>query len=464
MYRSNEMSDDDSMIMMTAVKHKGRSASVCYPPGPLTRPPLIDHHHHRNAVDAEKLSPPITPPATSGGNGDKHYGGRHHPATRTQSARLTNAKSVRRRFQFGDRATDGQNVKPGTSDPRLNEPSGSGTSSPVTVRRRGSQRRVNSMYHSPGQRKSAAYLDIPKQNSVASSPEPPDENSYRLRSFSYTSKGIVNRGDSFRKKHHRSNSIVLSGQQDQKCNDPTASAEVGTSQADDKNVAVGGGIASRPEPEVTSYNVYVLGAKGVGKTSLISQFMTSEAINAYDRQRDAPSQQTVSIMLNGIESELCFHELKNSKSLYQKKSEADAFLVMYSVVDKTTFQRAEAEINRLHDTEWSPNRSIILVGNKIDLARSRTVSVQDGKCLACTFRIKFTEISVVINHNVDELLVGILTQIRLKKDHSDHDPSTNTWYKGRGITRATMKARQMITWIFGKEDTKFKNCENLNTL
>lgn len=97
--------------------------------------------------------------------------------------------------------------------------------------------------------------------------------------------GIVNRGDSFRKKHHRSNSIVLSGQQDQKCNDPTASAEVGTSQADDKNVAVGGGIASRPEPEVTSYNVYVLGAKGVGKTSLISQFMTSEAINAYDRQR-----------------------------------------------------------------------------------------------------------------------------------------------------------------------------------
>lgn len=126
MYRSNEMSDDDSMIMMTAVKHKGRSASVCYPPGPLTRPPLIDHHHHhRNAVDAEKLSPPITPPATSGGgNGDKHYGGRHHPATRTQSARLTNAKSVRRRFQFGDRAIDGQNVKPGSSDPRLNEPSG----------------------------------------------------------------------------------------------------------------------------------------------------------------------------------------------------------------------------------------------------------------------------------------------------------------------------------------------------
>ena len=40
----------------------------------------------------------------------------------------------------------------------------------------------------------------------------------------------------------------------------------------------------------------------------------------------------------------------------------------------------------------------------------------DGRCLACAYRAKFMEISVVINHNVDELLVGILTQIRLKEE------------------------------------------------
>lgn len=42
----------------------------------------------------------------------------------------------------------------------------------------------------------------------------------------------------------------------------------------------------------------------------------------------------------------------------------------------------------------------------------------DGKCLACTFRAKFIEVSVGINHNVDELLAGTLTQIRLKKEHN----------------------------------------------
>lgn len=42
----------------------------------------------------------------------------------------------------------------------------------------------------------------------------------------------------------------------------------------------------------------------------------------------------------------------------------------------------------------------------------------DGKCLACTYRAKFIEVSVGINHNVDELLAGTLTQIRLKKEQN----------------------------------------------
>jgi GTPase SAR1 family protein len=36
---------------------------------------------------------------------------------------------------------------------------------------------------------------------------------------------------------------------------------------------------------VFTYRVAMIGAQGVGKTALVSQFMTSECINAYDRQR-----------------------------------------------------------------------------------------------------------------------------------------------------------------------------------
>lgn len=96
------------------------------------------------------------------------------------------------------------------------------------------------------------------------------------------------------------------------------------------------------------------------------------------------------------------------------------------------------------------------------------VHAPDGKCLACTYRAKFAEISVGINHNIDDLLVGILSQIRLKviqsQSASGASGDADHWYKSRGVVRASMKARQMLTWLFGKEDRKFKNCENLHVL
>ncbi|PSN37506.1 hypothetical protein C0J52_19977, partial [Blattella germanica] len=179
---------------------------------------------------------------------------------------------------------------------------------------------------------------------------------------------------------------------------------------------------------------------------------------------DTPREQSVFIMLNGEESELYFINLANTKVELDRSNPPDAFVVMYSVIDKASFQKAETELARLQDWELLRSRPAILVGNKVDLVRSRAVSTQDGKCLACMYRAKFIEISVGISHNVDELLVGILNQIRLKLQHASDRESSAHWYKSRGVVRASMKARQMFTWLFGKEDSKFKNCENLHVL
>lgn len=59
-----------------------------------------------------------------------------------------------------------------------------------------------------------------------------------------------------------------------------------------------------------------------------------------------------------------------------KNHPPDAFVVLYSVVDKASFLKAETELNRLQDTDLLRSRPVILVGNKIDLARSRAVSTQ----------------------------------------------------------------------------------------
>lgn len=54
----------------------------------------------------------------------------------------------------------------------------------------------------------------------------------------------------------------------------------------------------------------------------------------------------------------------------------DGFLVIYSVVDKASFTRAEYFLSFLQDMDLLRSRCCILVGNKIDLARSRAISSQ----------------------------------------------------------------------------------------
>lgn len=50
--------------------------------------------------------------------------------------------------------------------------------------------------------------------------------------------------------------------------------------------------------------------------------------------------------------------------------------MIYSVVDKSSFTRAEYFLSLLQDMDLLRSRGCILVGNKIDLARSRAISSQ----------------------------------------------------------------------------------------
>ncbi|XP_018324105.1 uncharacterized protein LOC108736243 [Agrilus planipennis] len=420
------MTDDRSH----ATRSKGRSASIC-----ATSSTSMDALHSLAA--AKGASATSTDHGTSSGRPRR-------PAARSQSAKLVSGRSIKRKtVQASGSAYAEVGKSHCNSEPKLAHDQARVTPdvSP-NIRRKGSTRRGTSVY----QRKSTTLLDVPVESRSSSANnierrEGEDEDSYRLRSFSFTSKGIVNRGDSFRRRKSRSNSVCPPN---------------------------GGPVPNEKQQptttnEVSKYVVALIGAQGVGKTSLISQFMTSECINAYDSSKDALGQQTVSIMLNGEESDLVFQNVANPREI-DRAHPPDAFVVVYSVVDKASFLKAEAEMTRLQDADLLRSRPAILVANKIDLARSRAVSTQDGKCLACTYRAKFIEVSVGINHNVDELLVGILTQIRLKSFHVEDKDHGQQWYKSRGVVRASMKARQMFTWIFGKEDSKFKNCENLHIL
>ena len=113
------------------------------------------------------------------------------------------------------------------------------------------------------------------------------------------------------------------------------------------------------------------------------------------------------------------------------KHDPEAYMVVLAVDDKTSLDQAERILAYLRMSGVMEDKAVILVANKTDLVRNRVVKPAVGKSLAVHYNIKYIETSpgkmtcyvseltlssnTGINHNVDELLVGVLTQIRLRR-------------------------------------------------
>nr|XP_031839144.1 GTP-binding protein Rit2 [Nomia melanderi] len=340
----------------------------------------------------------------------------------------------------------------------------------------------------PGSRSSGRpnYLCLPQQRSrVASMPNTGvEEEYYRLRHFSITGQGVVNRGDSLKSRRSRSNNSVASSN--------SSTEHLTASYPGSARNSAAGSLASSRESSAsqgsTPYRVLMLGAPAVGKSSLVSQFMTSEYLHAYDTSIDDESgEKTVSVLLAGEESELTFIDHTCAEMTPESciaTYEPHAYCVVYSTTDRASVCVAEEVLHTLWRSDHVSARAVILVGNKVDLVRSRLVSTAEGKSMATSYDCKFIETSVGINHNVDELLVGLLTQIRLKLENPERArdlfrkrsrknrsksplgscSENNSPKKYRGSrTSTSLKVRNLLGKVWAR-DSKSKSCENLHVL
>ncbi|XP_059614332.1 uncharacterized protein LOC132260315 isoform X2 [Phlebotomus argentipes] len=284
----------------------------------------------------------------------------------------------------------------------------------------------------PGSRASGRpnQLSLPQQRSrVASMPNTGvEEEYYRLRHFSITGKGVVNRGDSLKSRRSRSNNSVASSNSSTEHLTANAAVVTSTVAGGSAKTSATASLASSRESSTSNpgsgpYRVLMLGATAVGKSSLVSQFMTSEYLHAYDTSIDDESgEKSVSVLLSGEESELIFIDHAStdmSPESCLSSYDPHGYCVIYSSADRCSFMVAERVLQGLWTSENIAQKAVILVANKADLARSRVVSSEEGKAMATAYDCKFIETSVGINHNVDELLVGLLSQIRLKLENPE---------------------------------------------
>ncbi|KAK2188946.1 hypothetical protein NP493_119g06024 [Ridgeia piscesae] len=142
--------------------------------------------------------------------------------------------------------------------------------------------------------------------------------------------------------------------------------------------------------------------------------------------------------------------------------EVDAFVVVYSITDRRSFQKAADLLDAIRSVGDS-RVATILVANKSDLVRSRIVGEKEGKLTAEEFDAKYTEVSAVLNHKVDHLLAGVLKQIRLIKAKQRRDAKKRA--KEREVAKCLSRARQhLLGTCFKPLRGTSKSCENLLAL
>ncbi|XP_074150347.1 GTP-binding protein REM 2 [Sminthopsis crassicaudata] len=170
------------------------------------------------------------------------------------------------------------------------------------------------------------------------------------------------------------------------------------------------------------FKVMLLGESGVGKSALAGAFGGLQDDNAHEPENTEDTYER-HIIVDKEEVTLVVYDIWEQGEAGSWLREhclqtGDAFLIVFSVTDRRSFSRVPETLLRLRAGRPHHDLPIILVGNKSDLARSREVSLEEGRHLAGMLSCKHIETSAALHHNTRELFEGAVRQIRLRRSRA----------------------------------------------
>ena len=134
----------------------------------------------------------------------------------------------------------------------------------------------------------------------------------------------------------------------------------------------------------------ILGGDGaVGKTSMVHRYLES----------------SVRFVIWDLAGQAQFKRVRQSYL-----ANAEAGILVYDVTNRISFENVNknwfSEIKKV-----SPNISLILVGNKIDLENDRVVSTEEGESLAQELKLSYIETSAKTGENINDAFKMLALQI-----------------------------------------------------
>lgn len=101
---------------------------------------------------------------------------------------------------------------------------------------------------------------------------------------------------------------------------------------------------------------------------------------------------------------------------------AVAAVVVYDITDRKSFEKVTEWLNELKDNSHS-NITLGLVGNKLDLEKSRQVSYMEGLTFAKANKMRFTETCAFEINTVEPFFKALAEDVQKKIDNKVLDPS-----------------------------------------
>ncbi|KZP16138.1 ras protein [Athelia psychrophila] len=155
-----------------------------------------------------------------------------------------------------------------------------------------------------------------------------------------------------------------------------------------------------------SWRVALFGDGGVGKTGLATQTYDPTLEDVYRKQLVVDNK-ICSVEVIDIPQETEHYGLV----LDQLIIEGQAFLLIYSIASRSSFDRIEIYRQAILRVK-GPNPIFVLVGTKSDKAAEREVSKEDGAALARSFGCTFEETSAKTAQNVEQLFTCLVRNMR----------------------------------------------------
>lgn len=170
-----------------------------------------------------------------------------------------------------------------------------------------------------------------------------------------------------------------------------------------------------------SHKVVMLGATGVGKTSIILQLnekvfrntiTPTVGSNIFTKEIETANGKVALKIWDTAGEE----KYKAFTGLYSRS--ASAGIIVYDASDRRTFQGLEQWMANFRENalEHAP---MFLVGNKIDLCDKREVTVEEGREFALENHMEFYEVSAKTGENVELLFMYVAKVLENKSSNTE---------------------------------------------